>query len=294
MDMEVCVAPGDGGANLVKLAFKLFSDIHPSNSETLPVSPEANRVHHLLHLFHSTFVPSDNHHLFDIDEAEKAPKWIPNATELQQAGVKFVKKKNASSFLDISFSSNGTLEIPELCLYDYTDTLFRNLIAFEQCYPDTRTYITIYAAFMDCIIDSPQDVRLLHSNGILSNRLMSTDEAAADLFNNLFYQIHCALDRSYLHKLFVEVNKFHESRWNKWPANLMRDYFSNPWAIISLIAAVFLLLPTVEQSFFTAYSYIRPSEMQFSSFWVFTLMWSCLSLVMLSIICVCCLNKFGL
>ena len=92
---DLVKAPGDGGANLVKLAFKLFSDIHPSNSENFPVLPEANLVHHLLHLFHSTFVPSENHHLhsIDIDQALKAPKWIPNATELQQAGVKFVKKK---------------------------------------------------------------------------------------------------------------------------------------------------------------------------------------------------------
>lgn len=257
---DLLKAQGDEGVDLVKLAFKLFGDIHPSNSENFPVLPEANLVHHLLHLFHSTFVPSENHHLhsIDIDQALKAPKWIPNATELQQAGVKFVKKKNASSFLDISFSRNGTMEIPELCLYDYTGTLFRNLIAFEQCYPDTRTFVTIYAAFMDCVIDTPKDVRLLHLNGILSNRL-STDEAAANLFNELCYQIHYASDRNYLHKLFVDVNKYYESRWNQWRARLMRDYFSNPWTIISLMAAVLLLLLTVEQSFFAAYSYFRPS-----------------------------------
>ncbi|KAM0951845.1 hypothetical protein DsansV1_C03g0030081 [Dioscorea sansibarensis] len=110
---------------------------------------------------------------------------------------------------------------------------------------------------MDCIIDTHKDVRLLHLNGILSNRL-STDEAAADLFNKLCYQIHYACDRNYLHKVFVDVNKYYESRWNQWRARLMRDYFSNPWTIVSLMAAVLLLLLTVEQSFFTAYSYFPP------------------------------------
>ncbi|XP_039139690.1 UPF0481 protein At3g47200-like isoform X2 [Dioscorea cayenensis subsp. rotundata] len=251
-------APGDEDLDLVNLAFKLFSDIHPSNSQTRPVLPAADQVHHLLHLLHSTLVPSKNHHVLDITQAVKAPKRIPNATELQQAGVKFVKKINASSFLDISFHSNGTMEIPEICLYDHTNTLFRNLIAFEQCYPNTRTYITIYAAFMDRLIDTPKDVRLLHLNGILTNGL-STDEAAADLFNKLCYQIHYASDRNYLHELFVDVNKYYYSRWNQWRARLMRDYFSNPWTIISLMAAVLLLLLTVEQSFFSAYSYFRPS-----------------------------------
>ncbi|KAM0951841.1 hypothetical protein DsansV1_C03g0030041 [Dioscorea sansibarensis] len=252
-------APGDEGLDLVYLAFKLFSDIHPSNSQTSPSLPAADDVHHLLHLFYSILVPCENDCLLDIRQTAKAPEWIPNATELRQAGVKFVKKKNASGFWDISFcTTNGTMEIPELCLYDHTDTLFRNLIAFEQCYPDTRTYITIYAAFMDCIIDTPKDVRLLHLNGILTNGL-STDEAAADLFNKLCSQIHYASDRNYLHELFADVNKYFYSRWNQWRATLMRNYFSNPWAIIALMAAVLLLPLTVEQSFFAAYSYFRPS-----------------------------------
>lgn len=255
---DMLKVPSDEGVDLVHLAFKLFSDIHPSKSQTFPILPAADQVHHLLHLFHSSLIPSKNHHVLDIPKAVKAPVWIPNATELQQAGVKFVKKKDARSFLDISFSSNGRMEIPKLCLYDYTDTLFRNLIAFEQCYPDTRTYITIYAAFMDCLIDTPKDVRLLHLNGILTNGL-STDDAAADLFNKLCDQIYYAADRNYLHKLFADVNTYYGSRWNQWRAKLVRDYFSNPWAIISLMAAVLLLLLTVEQSFFTAYSSFRSS-----------------------------------
>ncbi|KAM0951854.1 hypothetical protein DsansV1_C03g0030221 [Dioscorea sansibarensis] len=73
-------------------------------------------------------------------------------------------------------------------LFEYLDaqnTLFRNLIAFEQFYPDTRTYITIYAAFMACIIEAPNDVQLLHLNGILSNR-PSTDEL------RLIFSTNCA------------------------------------------------------------------------------------------------------
>ncbi|KAH7661445.1 hypothetical protein IHE45_15G064400 [Dioscorea alata] len=254
---DLLKVPSDEGVDLVNLSFKLFSDIHPSKTQTFPILPAADQVHHLLHLFHSSLVPSNNDHVLDIPKAVKAPEWIPNATELHQAGVKFVKKENAGSFLDISFSSNGTMEIPELCLYDHTEPLFRNLIAFEQCYPDTRTYVTIFGVFMDCLIDTPKDIRSLHLNGILTNGL-STDEAAADLFNKLCYQIHYAFDRNYLHELFVDVNKYYNSRWNQWRAKLMRDYFSNPWAIISLMAAVMLLLLTVVQSFFAAYSYFRP------------------------------------
>ncbi|XP_039139708.1 UPF0481 protein At3g47200-like [Dioscorea cayenensis subsp. rotundata] len=254
---DLFIAPSDERPNLVDLVFKLFSDIHPSDPKSQDSLEllEATKVHHLLHLFHSTLVPSKINSPLSIKRAIKAPKWIPNATELRQAGVKFVKKENARNFLDISYN-NGTMEIPELSLHDHTDTLFRNMIAFEQCYPGVENQVSLYAIFMDCIIDTPNDAHLLHLKGILSNRL-STDEAAAELFNKLSYQIYYVLQGEYLHEFCDAVNSFHKKKRNRWRAKLMRDYFSNPWAIISLITAVVFLLLTLEQSSFNVLSYFH-------------------------------------
>ena len=54
----------------------------------------------------------------------------------------------------------GVLEIPVLHLYDNSEHLLRNLIAFEQTYPLTQGNITAYAIFMDCLVASLEDMRL--------------------------------------------------------------------------------------------------------------------------------------
>ncbi|KAI3898908.1 hypothetical protein MKW92_010334, partial [Papaver armeniacum] len=40
-----------------------------------------------------------------------------------------------------------------------------------------------------------------------------------------------------------------------WIANLYENYFSNPWTIISLVAAAILMALTVVQTYYTVISY---------------------------------------
>jgi hypothetical protein len=80
------------------------------------------------------------------------------AKELEEAGVRFRARVKAKTFLDVSFHGGGVLEIPPLQLYDSSEALFRNLIAFEQTYLDTPGHVTSYAIFMDCLIKTPEDM----------------------------------------------------------------------------------------------------------------------------------------
>ncbi|KAJ6846182.1 UPF0481 protein-like [Iris pallida] len=257
---RILATPADKGLDLPKLALKLFRDIHPNMSRGFASMP-ASQVHHLLHLFHSSLVPSQPQRPSPPSEEDEyatksPPEWIPSATELTRGGIKFKTNEAAGSFLDVSFK-DGVIAIPPLRVYDYTSPLFRNLIAFEQCYPGTMTYITIYAAFLDCIIDDAEDVKLLNTKGILVN-MLSTDEAVANLFNKLCVHIHYASDRNYLADVFVRVTEYHESKWPQWRAELIRDYFGSPCVGIAVTAAVLLFLLTIEQSVFAAVSYFRP------------------------------------
>ncbi|KAK1297057.1 hypothetical protein QJS10_CPB15g01170 [Acorus calamus] len=81
----------------------------------------------------------------------------------KEAGVVF-KPKRQGSFIDVTFK-NGVMEIPVLCIYENTFPIFRNLIAFEQCYPNTMDHITYYASFMESMIKTPGDVKALQSEG---------------------------------------------------------------------------------------------------------------------------------
>ncbi|XP_038988778.1 UPF0481 protein At3g47200-like [Phoenix dactylifera] len=290
--------------DLVDLALGLFKDIHPEESKSFKKkSPE--EYHHLLHLFYSSRIPPEKpaeptREREATPAQEEAapsqgdprsaptstsaqgsptstPKWIPSATELDRAGVKFKRKDSAECFLNMEFQTrnmklmplqclwnlclklrSGRMEIPQLQIYDYTGPLFQNLIAFEQCYFDTEMYFTIYALFMDCIIDQAEDVRLLQLKDILKHKLSSPQDVA-DLFNQLGSHLHYVQKKNHLTNQIEEINKFCDFKWHKWLAALRRDYLGNPWTTISVLAAVFLLLLTVEQAVFSALSYVHPS-----------------------------------
>ncbi|XP_073108055.1 uncharacterized protein [Elaeis guineensis] len=152
-------------------------------------------IHRLLHLFHSSRI------LLPQKERRRKARgtkgeWIPSATDLRRAGVKFRKKKDAINFLDITFD-NGRMEIPPLRVTDHICFLFCNLIAFD-----------------------------------------------------------------YLAGLFVDVHRYYNSKFHKWRADFMRNYFSSPWTIISVIVAVLLLLLTIEQAVLdlAGFFYLHPLE----------------------------------
>ncbi|KAE7999646.1 hypothetical protein FH972_004054 [Carpinus fangiana] len=117
--------------------------------------------------------------------------------------------------------------------------------------------ITSYVVFMDNLINSHQDVGYLHYCGIIEHWLGS-DAEVADLFNRLCQEVVFDINNSYLSRLSEDVNRYYNHRWNAWRASLKHNYFGNPWAIVSLIAAVVLLLLTFAQTFYGVYGYYNP------------------------------------
>ncbi|CAL5324619.1 unnamed protein product [Camellia sinensis] len=176
-------------------------------------------------------------------------------TELREAGIKF-KKRKTDRFWDIKFK-DGTLSIPRLLIHDGTKSLLLNLIALEQCHLDCSNDITSYVIFMDNLFNSPADVAYLHYHGIIEHWL-GTNGEVVDLFNRLSEEVVFDIDGSYLSQLSEQVNRYYNHRWNAWRANLKHNYFNNPWAILSFVAAVVLLLITFAQTFYAVYSYYRP------------------------------------
>ena len=178
-------------------------------------------------------------------------------TELKEAGIKF-KKRKTDRFWDIKFT-DGILRIPRLLIHDGTKSLFLNLIAFEQCHLDCSNDITSYVIFLDNLINSPADVGYLHYRGIIEHWLGS-DAEVADLFNRLCQEVVFDINNSYLSPLSEAVNRYYNHRWNTWCASLRHNYFSNPWAIISLVAAIVLLFLTFAQTYYSIYGYYRPAQ----------------------------------
>ncbi|XP_078161088.1 UPF0481 protein At3g47200-like [Carex rostrata] len=225
----------------------------------------ANRIiNGLLHRFHSRVLRGRSPHSISQNSSVPLPNSTGNissmvilcATELKQKGVKFTPKSNPKHMLDISFEY-GVLKIPSLKITDATKPFFTNLLAFEQSkYGKENSPFTSVVIFFDNLVNTPNDVTILQDCGIVENCLGS--EEALTHFINQVTEGGILLEGHYLAELKREVNRYIGSSWNRQRANLIRNYFSSPWATISLIAAFILLVLTLVQSFFAVYAYFIP------------------------------------
>ncbi|XP_031284994.1 putative UPF0481 protein At3g02645 [Pistacia vera] len=170
----------------------------------------------------------------------------PTITELHHAGVNF--SLGSSNYLfDIRFK-NGSLEIPKLTIADQEGALITNLRDFEALNGVTN-YVTHYFVIMSCLVSSAKDVEVLVQNGIIEN-WPSYDEDVSTLFQNLKKETIINFGSFYYYDLIEDLKAYCKSPWHKWKATLKQNYFNTPWASISVIAAVVLLILTVIQTVF--------------------------------------------
>ncbi|XXG87381.1 hypothetical protein AAC387_Pa11g2082 [Persea americana] len=207
-------------------------------------------IRHLLHLLHL------GHTLFPVNfKIPRERMGIPCASRLKERGIKFKRRAIAgdAEVLKIKFDfDKGVIEIPRIVVWDQTKIKFLNFIAFEQCYPHCNKYITTYFYFMDCLINTSKDVEILSSEGIIDDALGS-EELVASHFNSMARGTIKYRQSLYLSDICNEINRYSGRRWPRLRASLVHDYFNNPWAIISFIAALLLLLLTMTQTFFTSF-----------------------------------------
>ncbi|MQL97147.1 hypothetical protein Taro_029834 [Colocasia esculenta] len=217
---------------------------NPSNYSSSVKSKICNRIKQL--------------YLISPEVAQGHNSMIPCIVELGDAGIKFRRQPKASSPLDVAFK-DGILHIPPLTIQDNTNSVFRNLTAFEQCCPNTGRYFSIYITFLDCLINTAKDVAILQQCSIIDN-MLGSEEEVAQLINQLGKDLTLDLDsrHHYLAQVFAEVNGHCESKWHKYRATCMRDYFSTPWSMLSLLAAIALLFMTLIQVVYAVLSYKKP------------------------------------
>ncbi|MQM01860.1 hypothetical protein Taro_034617 [Colocasia esculenta] len=153
---------------------------------------------------------------------------IPCIVELREAGIKFRRKRGAKSVLNVAFRDG-------FC-------------------PNNWHYITTYTTFLDCIVNTAKDVTILQQYNVIENMLGSEEELAL-LINQLGKDVTVCPRCHYLKRVFREVNEYCESKWHKHRASCMRDYFGTPWSMLSVFAAVALLLMTLIQVIVAILSY---------------------------------------
>ncbi|MCD9642199.1 hypothetical protein HAX54_028882 [Datura stramonium] len=196
-----------------------------------------------LQIIRTKYIPKDD------EDNISWTRVMPNATELFEAGVSFAKVKNlgdSKNVFDIKFDK-GVMSIPYFEVEDDTETLLRNIIAYEQQSSDVYlSYFTDFTTFMDYLIDSDKDVSLLRRNGIIENGI-GEDNKVASLFNKIGYGVSISSD-FYYEEECKKAFKHCKKPWNKMKASLRHNYFSSPWVGASTVAAIILLLLTATQT----------------------------------------------
>ncbi|XVF79527.1 hypothetical protein PTKIN_Ptkin14bG0230100 [Pterospermum kingtungense] len=167
------------------------------------------------------------------------------ATELAEAGIKFVKvESNAKSLFDVNFT-DGEMKIPTFVIGDNTERLLRNLIAYEL-FVHGLTYVIDYVTLMDNLVNTANDVKLLRSSGVIVN-MLGDDEAVGQMINKLRDFVTLCGDAFFYEKIFVEVQQHCAKPWNTWKAKIRHDYFTTPWSGIAFYGALLVALATIGQ-----------------------------------------------
>lgn len=205
------------------LAYIFFRSMIPGNRKATQekFSQEGN---HLLDLIHNCFLPTFSEtHPGDQQRKQNRQRTrgrdrnpeenIKSACKLHDSGI-LLRKKESGILLDIEFS-DGVLYIPEVKIHQYyTETLFRNLIAGEQCNCDNFEHVTSYILLMKELIRSEKDVKYLKQKKILSGTL-EKDEEVSKLFQNLSDELE--RKQSYFQDLYEQVKKYKSSFKNWFP-----------------------------------------------------------------------------
>ncbi|KAG8367682.1 hypothetical protein BUALT_Bualt16G0098300 [Buddleja alternifolia] len=251
---------GNPDDEILYLILLFIDDISPwPGASEITEKVSSKNVDHLLGLVYKiwscSFANTTANRPNPVKTEEEKMVPINSTSELQVAGIKFAKYRESSYCLDIKFTK-GVMKIPGFDVSDATESILRNLIAYEHFFIDNRPkYVTDYAFLLHCLINSSKDVEILRRRGIITN-LLGDDEMVYLMFNRLGRNVLISSDFCY-GDVFKKVDWHCGKRWNRWIANLRKNYFNSPWAIVSVFAALMLLLFTLTQTVFSVLSYTK-------------------------------------
>ncbi|EOA32756.1 hypothetical protein CARUB_v10016061mg [Capsella rubella] len=165
---------------------------------------------------------------------------IPSVSDLHKAGVRFKATTNGH-ISTVAFDSNsGQFHLPVINLDINTETVLRNLVAYEASNTSGPLVFTRYTELINGIIDSEEDIRLLREQGVLVSRLKS-DQEAAEMWNGMSKSVRLT-KVGFLDKTIEEVNRYYTGRWKVKIGRLVEVYVFGSWQILAFLAAVLLLM----------------------------------------------------
>ncbi|CAH9123615.1 unnamed protein product [Cuscuta epithymum] len=182
---------------------------------------------------------------------------MESISKMRRVGITLKLNKDAwrLSFLAVKFE-RGVIWMPDLELDELTCAFLLNCLAFEQCRGGKDKVVSAYAMFLSCIIRTDKDVDILWEANVLGHSLATQGEVVAFVAR----LGTCDILESYLKHVFRNVGKHYDNHWHIWTNfkyENFRSYFSSPWKVTSLCAALFLILLTIIQTLIAILEYSK-------------------------------------
>ncbi|XP_020199102.1 putative UPF0481 protein At3g02645 [Aegilops tauschii subsp. strangulata] len=175
---------------------------------------------------------------------------IPSVAQLAACGVRFMPSPEGMAGIGFD-AATATLTLPVLHLDSNTEVILRNLVAYETAAVRGPLVLARYTELMNGIIDTPKDVKILRECGIIFNT-MKSDKEAADMWNGMCRAVRPS-KVPLLDGVIRDVNAHRNRRVAVKARRFLKRYVFRSWRLLTLLAAVVLLLMTALQTFCTVY-----------------------------------------
>ncbi|MCO5547841.1 hypothetical protein L7F22_001293 [Adiantum nelumboides] len=178
---------------------------------------------------------------------------LPTASALSRVGIKFRARKGNTSVVKYRKKSLR-LELPKLVVFDETEDILRNLIAYELTSKEGGE-LCGYAIIMDSLIDTTEDLMILYRAGVLQNHLGS-DERLLRMWNEMC--INISENSCERWEVMTQAIMMHyKSHWRVMYVEFYSKFFSRPWLWLSTIAAILLLAMSALQTVYSVAAYYQ-------------------------------------
>ncbi|WJX42726.1 hypothetical protein P8452_29925 [Trifolium repens] len=176
---------------------------------------------------------------------------IPSVEQLMISGVNFLPTNGSISSISFDVKTN-TLYLPIISLDVNTEVFLRNLVAYESSVGSGPLVIARYTEFMNGIIDTENDAKILREKGIILNHLKS-DKEVANMWNGMSKSLR--LSRvPFMDKTIEDVNKFYNNTLKIKMWKFIKSYVFGSWQVLTFLATIFLLFMTALQAFCSVYT----------------------------------------
>jgi hypothetical protein len=180
------MVPQDTELNMMVLKFMSSSDSFPTKAAGKKLGLHPLDIFRQSRLIHSYMEvePRSLDIEYSTPESNDGVSSRFSTVKLYKAGIKFAKS-SPRILENIKFDpKRGLLTIPYLEVYDTTENMFLNMMAFEYLHVTATYGVTRYVLFMEEIVKSAKDVKRLRKEGVVRNNI-GPDEEVARMFNRL-------------------------------------------------------------------------------------------------------------